>query len=51
VFRSGSPSEQLLADQTPAHILTDDKEHLANLIGMRGIRASPSCFVSSHVDQ
>ena len=28
------PREPTIADQTPAHVLTDDGEHLANLVGV-----------------
>jgi hypothetical protein len=41
----------LFADKALAHILTDDKEHLADLVGASGLRASPSFVVGSHVDQ
>jgi len=32
VFGTGSPGEQLFADEAPAHVLTHDKEHLADLV-------------------
>jgi hypothetical protein len=51
VFSGRSPREELFADQTPAHILTDDKEHLADLVGASGARLSSSLFVGSHIDQ
>jgi hypothetical protein len=51
MFGRGSPRKELFADETPAHVLTDDKEHLAYLIGARGARVSLSCVVSCHVDQ
>jgi hypothetical protein len=43
--------EHLIADEALAHVLADDNEHLADLVSPRGVPASPSCFVSSHVDQ
>jgi hypothetical protein len=46
-----SPREELFAEETPAHILTDDDEHLANLVAARGAYLSSSLFVRSHVDQ
>jgi hypothetical protein len=51
VFSGRSPREELFAEQTPAHVLTDDKEHLADLVGACGGCASLSCFVSNHVDR
>jgi hypothetical protein len=51
MLKSGSSREHTLTDQTPSHVLTDDKERLADLVGARGVRASPDFFVSSHVDQ
>ena len=33
MLRSGSPGEELIADEAPAHILPDDNEHLADLDG------------------
>jgi len=47
----GSPREHAVANQALAHILTDDDEHLANLVAGGGTRLSPTCFVRSHVDQ
>ncbi len=35
----------------PAHALTDDDEHLADLVDAGGARLSPSFIFSSHVDQ
>jgi hypothetical protein len=51
MLRGASPGELPFADKALAHVLTDDKEHLANLVSARGVRASPSCFLSSHIDQ
>jgi hypothetical protein len=51
MLRGGSPRERTFTNQTLAHVLTKDDEHLANLIAAGEARASPSCFVSSHVDQ
>lgn len=51
MFGGGSPRKELFADKALAHVLTDDDEHLADLVGASGVRASPSCFASSHVDQ
>jgi hypothetical protein len=50
VFGRGSPREHTFTNQTLAHVLTKDDEHLANLITASEARASPSCFVSSHGD-
>jgi len=50
VFSGRSPREELFADETPAHALTDDNEHLANLVAADGTRLLPSFVVSSHVD-
>ena len=44
----GSPREELFADEALAHVLTDDNEHLANLVGAGAARASLE-FVSSAV--
>jgi hypothetical protein len=41
----------LFADKALAHVLTDDNEHLSDLVGVRGAYLSSSLFVSSHVDQ
>jgi len=49
VLGGGSPRELTFANQALANILTDDDEHLANLVGADGARPSP--FVGSHVDQ
>jgi hypothetical protein len=49
MFGRGSSRKELFADETPANALTDDKEHLADLVGVRGFRALPSLFVSTHV--
>jgi hypothetical protein len=49
VFSGRSPCEELFADQTPAHVRTDDDEHLTNLVAAGGTRLAPSLFVSSHV--
>jgi hypothetical protein len=43
--------EHTLANQALAHVPTDDKEHLADLVSARGVRVSPNCFVSGHGDQ
>ena len=51
MFGRGSPRKELFADETPAHVLTDDNEHFAAPAGADGARASPSFLVSSHVDQ
>jgi hypothetical protein len=51
VLGGGSPRELTVANQALAHILTDDDEHIANLVAADGARASPSFVVSSHVDQ
>jgi hypothetical protein len=51
VFSGRSPREELFADQAPAHVLTDDDEHLTYLVAAGGTRLAPSLFVSSHVDQ
>jgi hypothetical protein len=47
----GSPREELLAYGAPAHALSDDDEHLANLVGVREARASLGFVVSGHVGQ
>jgi hypothetical protein len=39
VFGSAMPREHAVANQALAHVLTDDKEHLADLVGARGVRA------------
>lgn len=39
VFSGRSLREELFADQTPAHVLTDHKEYLADLVGACGVRA------------
>ena len=44
----GSPREHTFTNQTPADILTDNFEHLANLVGANGAYASLSVFISSH---
>jgi coenzyme F420-reducing hydrogenase gamma subunit len=36
------PREHTFADQALAHLLTDDDEDLADLVGASGARASPS---------
>jgi len=38
MLRGGSPGEQLFADKALAHVLTNDKEHLVDLVGARGVR-------------
>ncbi|MFZ3369828.1 MAG: hypothetical protein WA239_22135 [Candidatus Sulfotelmatobacter sp.] len=43
MLRSGSPSEHTITNQALAHVLTDDKEYLADLIGAVG--ACPMAFV------
>jgi hypothetical protein len=51
VFGRGSPRKELFAHETPAHVLTDDSEYLADLVGVDGARVSLRFFVSSHVDK
>jgi len=36
----GSPSEHTIADQASTHLLTDDDEYLANLVGAGGCYAT-----------
>jgi hypothetical protein len=50
MLRGGSPRERAFTNQAPAHVPTDDDEYLANLVSADGVCASPSLFVSSHVD-
>jgi hypothetical protein len=50
MFRGGPPREESVADETPAHVLTNDDEHLADLVAPRGACACLDVFVSSHVD-
>ncbi len=45
----GSPREELFADKALAHALTDDNEHLADLVGAGGARVPLRFFVSSHL--
>jgi hypothetical protein len=33
VFDAGSPRKELLADETPVHVVTDGDENLAYLVG------------------
>jgi len=42
MFASALPREHPVADQALAHVLTDDDEHLANLVGADGARVSLS---------
>jgi hypothetical protein len=51
VFSGRSPREGLFADETPAHVLTDDCKHFPNLVSVNEAHVSPGFFVSSHVDQ
>ena len=44
-----SPREKFFADEAPAHALADDSEHLADLVGAGGARASLVFIVGSHV--
>jgi hypothetical protein len=46
-----SRREDAFTDQAPAHVLTDDDEYLADLVGARGVRISPGFVVRGHVDQ
>jgi hypothetical protein len=50
MFRGGPPREESVADETPAHVLTNDDEHLTELVAPRGACACLDVFVSSHVD-
>ena len=50
VFSGRSLREELFADKALAHVLTDDKEHFADLVGAGGARLSPGLLVSSYVD-
>src|SRR5450755_3066629 len=49
VLGGGSPREELFADEALAHALTDDNEHLADLVGECAGRASLVFVVCSHV--
>jgi hypothetical protein len=49
MFGCGSLCKHTFTDQALAYILSDDKEHLADLFGAHGVRASPSFFATSHV--
>jgi len=49
MFGGGSPREEFFADGALTHALTDDKEHLADLVVARGASASLRVFVSNHV--
>jgi hypothetical protein len=51
VFGGHSLREESVADQTPAHVLTNDDEHLPDPVAVGAACLSPSFFVSSHVDQ
>jgi hypothetical protein len=44
-----SRREHAIADKAPARVLTDDSEHLADLVGSHGARVSLSFFFSSNV--
>jgi hypothetical protein len=39
VFSGRLPGESLFADKTLAHVLTNDDEYLADLVGACGVRA------------
>jgi hypothetical protein len=45
------PREHSVADHALAHVLTEDDEYLADLVGVGGAGVSPVFFLSSHVDQ
>ena len=45
----GSPREELFADETLAHVLTDEDKYFADLVGAGGARVSLCFFISSHV--
>jgi hypothetical protein len=47
----GSPREHTFADQALPQVFSNRSEYLADLVGTCGVWASPSLFVSSHVDQ
>ena len=45
----GSPREEFFADEALAHAMSDDDEHLADLVGACAGRASLVFVVGSHV--
>jgi len=45
-----SPREHTFTDQALAHFLSDDDEHLADLVGARGALASPSFLGFPYLD-
>jgi hypothetical protein len=49
MLTGGSPREELFADETLAHALTDENKYFTDPVGVDGARASLSLFVSSHV--
>jgi hypothetical protein len=49
MFRGRSPREELFADETPAHVLTDDEKYFADPVGAGGASVSLRFFVSRHV--
>ena len=51
MFGGSFPREHTIADHASAHVLTDDDEHLADLVGALRVRALPNVFVSGHVSQ
>jgi hypothetical protein len=48
VFGGGSPREELFADEALANALTDDNEHLADLVCACADRGSLVFVVGSH---
>jgi hypothetical protein len=49
VFGGGSPREELFADEALAYPLTDDNEHLADLVCACAGRPSLAFVIGSHV--
>jgi hypothetical protein len=49
MLRGGSLREEFLADKALAHAVTDDNEHLSDLVGACGASASLVLIVGSHV--
>jgi hypothetical protein len=47
MLRGGLAGEHAFADKALSHVLTDDNEYLAKLVGADGASASLSSFVSS----
>jgi len=45
------PREDIFADQTTTHILIDDHEYFANLVGTGGVRLSLSFVVVGRVER